>query len=75
MRIVGLPNVGKSLSSRADAAAARRRLSIVLHDRANVGSRGPDPRLDLLAKSQKREDFATRLTFVDIAGLVRSLQG
>ena len=73
--IVGLPNVGKStlfnaLTQTAAAEAANYPFCTI---EPNVGEVGvPDPRLDKLAaigKSQKT--IPTRLTFVDIAGLVR----
>ncbi|MGE3065305.1 MAG: redox-regulated ATPase YchF [Hyphomicrobiaceae bacterium] len=73
--IVGLPNVGKStlfnaLTQTAAAEAANYPFCTI---EPNVGEVGvPDPRLDKLAaigKSQKI--IPTRLTFVDIAGLVR----
>ncbi len=73
--IVGLPNVGKStlfnaLTQTAQAEAANYPFCTI---EPNVGEVGvPDPRLDGLAvigKSQKI--IPTRLTFVDIAGLVR----
>jgi len=73
--IVGLPNVGKStlfnaLTQTAAAEAANYPFCTI---EPNVGEVGvPDERLDKLAaigKSQKI--LPTRLTFVDIAGLVR----
>ena len=73
--IVGLPNVGKStlfnaLTQTAAAEAANYPFCTI---EPNVGEVGvPDERLDKLAaigKSQKI--IPTRLTFVDIAGLVR----
>ncbi len=73
--IVGLPNVGKStlfnaLTQTASAEAANYPFCTI---EPNVGEVGvPDPRLDALSvigKSQKI--IPTRLTFVDIAGLVR----
>src|SRR5438046_576659 len=72
--IVGLPNVGKSslfnaLTETAAAQAANYPFSTV---EANVGEVAvPDPRLDVLAKLAKSaKTVPTRLTFVDIAGLV-----
>jgi ribosome-binding ATPase len=73
--IVGLPNVGKStlfnaLTQTAAAEAANYPFCTI---EPNVGEVGvPDPRLDTLAKIAKSaEIIPTRLTFVDIAGLVR----
>ena len=73
--IVGLPNVGKStlfnaLTQSAAAAAANYPFCTI---EPNVGDVPvPDPRLDQLAKIAKSaQTIPTRLTFVDIAGLVR----
>ncbi len=73
--IVGLPNVGKStlfnaLTQTAQAAAANYPFCTI---EPNVGEVGvPDPRLDNLARIGKSaQTIPTRLTFVDIAGLVR----
>ncbi|TMJ36516.1 MAG: redox-regulated ATPase YchF [Alphaproteobacteria bacterium] len=73
--IVGLPNVGKStlfnaLSQTAAAQAANYPFCTI---EPNVGDVGvPDPRLDRLAAIGKSAQIIpTRLTFVDIAGLVR----
>jgi GTP-binding protein YchF len=73
--IVGLPNVGKStlfnaLTETAAAAAANYPFCTI---EPNVGEVPvPDARLDTLAKIAKStEVIPTRLTFVDIAGLVR----
>jgi ribosome-binding ATPase len=73
--IVGLPNVGKStlfnaLTQTAAAQAANYPFCTI---EPNVGDVGvPDPRLDKLAAIGKSaEIIPTRLTFVDIAGLVR----
>lgn len=73
--IVGLPNVGKStlfnaLTKTAAAEAANYPFCTI---EPNVGEVGvPDPRLDTLAAIAKSaEIIPTRLTFVDIAGLVR----
>jgi ribosome-binding ATPase len=73
--IVGLPNVGKStlfnaLTATAAAEAANYPFCTI---EPNVGEVGvPDPRLDKLAAIAKsKETIPTRLTFVDIAGLVR----
>lgn len=73
--IVGLPNVGKStlfnaLTKTAQAEAANYPFCTI---EPNVGEVGvPDPRLDKLAAIAKSADvIPTRLTFVDIAGLVR----
>src|SRR5256885_7821042 len=73
--IVGLPNVGKStlfnaLTQTAQAEAANYPFCTI---EPNVGEVGvPDSRLDTLAKiAGSKEIIPTRLTFVDIAGLVR----
>jgi len=73
--IVGLPNVGKStlfnaLTQTAAAQAANYPFCTI---EPNVGEVAvPDPRLDTLARIGKSaEILPTRLTFVDIAGLVR----
>jgi hypothetical protein len=73
--IVGLPNVGKStlfnaLTQTAAAAAANYPFCTI---EPNVGEVPvPDARLNTLAKIAKSaEVIPTRLTFVDIAGLVR----
>ena len=73
--IVGLPNVGKStlfnaLTQTAAAQAANYPFCTI---EPNVGEVAvPDPRLDELAKLAKSEQIVpTRLSFVDIAGLVR----
>jgi len=73
--IVGLPNVGKStlfnaLTQAAAAEAANYPFTTI---EPNVGEVPvPDPRLDEIAAIAKSADvIATRLTFVDIAGLVR----
>jgi len=73
--IVGLPNVGKStlfnaLTQTAAAHAANYPFSTI---EPNVGDVAvPDPRLEILAKiGQSKQIIPTRLTFVDIAGLVR----
>lgn len=73
--IVGLPNVGKStlfnaLTETAAAEAANYPFCTI---EPNVGEVGvPDPRLDELAAIAKSaETIPTRLTFVDIAGLVK----
>jgi len=73
--IVGLPNVGKStlfnaLTETAVAQAANYPFCTI---EPNVGEVAvPDPRLDELAKLAKSAEIVpTRLTFVDIAGLVR----
>src|SRR3954470_16500165 len=75
MGIVGLPNVGKStlfnaLTQTAAAQAANYPFCTI---EPNVGDVAvPDPRLDALAKIGGSKDIIpTRLTFVDIAGLVR----
>ena len=73
--IVGLPNVGKStlfnaLTQTAAAEAANYPFCTI---EPNVGDVGvPDPRLETLAAIGKSAAITpTRLTFVDIAGLVR----
>ncbi|GLK79254.1 redox-regulated ATPase YchF [Methylopila turkensis] len=73
--IVGLPNVGKStlfnaLTQTAAAQAANYPFCTI---EPNVGEVAvPDPRLDALAAiAASKEIIPTRLTFVDIAGLVR----
>ncbi len=73
--IVGLPNVGKStlfnaLTQTAAAQAANYPFCTI---KPNVGDVAvPDPRLDTLAKiAGSAEIIPTRITFVDIAGLVR----
>ena len=73
--IVGLPNVGKStlfnaLTQTAAAEAANYPFCTI---EPNVGEVGvPDPRLDKIAAIAKSKAvIPTRLTFVDIAGLVR----
>jgi ribosome-binding ATPase len=73
--IVGLPNVGKStlfnaLTQTAAAQAANYPFCTI---EPNVGEVAvPDPRLDELAKvAGSKQIIPTRLTFVDIAGLVR----
>ncbi len=73
--IVGLPNVGKStlfnaLTQTAAAEAANYPFSTI---EPNIGDVGvPDPRLDQLREiAGSAAAIPTRLTFVDIAGLVR----
>jgi GTP-binding protein YchF len=73
--IVGLPNVGKStlfnaLTRTAAAQAANFPFCTI---EPNVGDVAvPDPRLDTLARlAQSKQIIPTRLTFVDIAGLVK----
>src|ERR1700712_5476261 len=73
--IVGLPNVGKAtlfnaLTQTAAAQAANFPFCTI---EPNVGDVAvPDPRLDALARiAGSKEIIPTRLTFVDIAGLVR----
>jgi len=73
--IVGLPNVGKStlfnaLTQTAAAQAANYPFCTI---EPNVGDVAvPDPRLEALAKiAGSAEIIPTRITFVDIAGLVR----
>jgi GTP-binding protein YchF len=73
--IVGLPNVGKStlfnaLTQTAAAQAANYPFCTI---EPNVGDVAvPDPRLETLAEiASSKQIIPTRLTFVDIAGLVR----
>jgi len=73
--IVGLPNVGKStlfnaLTQTAAAQAANYPFCTI---EPNVGEIAvPDPRLEMLSALAKSEQIIpTRITFVDIAGLVR----
>ena len=73
--IVGLPNVGKStlfnaLTRTAAAQAANYPFCTI---EPNVGEVPvPDERLDKIASiAGSKATIATRLTFVDIAGLVR----
>ncbi len=73
--IVGLPNVGKStlfnaLTQTSAAQAANYPFCTI---EPNVGDVGvPDPRLDILAAiAGSHQIIPTRLTFVDIAGLVK----
>src|SRR5437764_5355150 len=73
--IVGMPNVGKStlfnaLTQTAAAQAANYPFCTI---ERNVGEVGvPNPRLDTLARLAKSEQIVpTRLSFVDIAGLVK----
>jgi ribosome-binding ATPase len=73
--IVGLPNVGKStlfnaLTKTAAAQAANFPFCTI---EPNVGEVAmPDPRLDKLAEiAGSKEIIPTRMTFVDIAGLVK----
>ena len=73
--IVGLPNVGKStlfnaLTRTAAAQAANYPFCTIEPNTGEVAV--PDPRLDRLAEVAKSAQIVpTRLTFVDIAGLVR----
>ena len=73
--IVGLPNVGKStlFNALTETAAAQAANYPFCTIEPNVGEVAvPDPRLDVLCKLAKSgEIIPTRLTFVDIAGLVR----
>lgn len=73
--IVGLPNVGKStlFNALTETAAAQAANYPFCTIEPNVGEVAvPDPRLDRLAKiAGSAEIVPTRLTFVDIAGLVR----
>src|SRR5215813_11023243 len=73
--IVGLPNVGKStlfnaLTQTAAADAANYPFCTIAPNVGDVGV--PDPRLQKLAAIGKSAAITpTRLTFIDIAGLVR----
>ena len=73
--IVGLPNVGKStlfnaLTKTAAAPAANYPFCTIEPNTGDVAV--PDPRLARIAQIAKsKEVIPTRLTFVDIAGLVR----
>jgi hypothetical protein len=73
--IVGLPNVGKStlFNALTETAAAQAANYPFCTIEPNVGEVAvPDPRLDKLAVLAKSAEIVpTRLTFVDIAGLVR----
>ena len=73
--IVGLPNVGKStlFNALTETAAAQAANYPFCTIEPNVGEVAvPDPRLDRLAAiAGSAQIIPTRLTFVDIAGLVR----
>jgi len=73
--IVGLPNVGKStlFNALTETAAAQAANYPFCTIEPNVGEVAvPDPRLAELARLAKSAEIVpTRLTFVDIAGLVR----
>ena len=73
--IVGLPNVGKStlFNALTETAAAQAANYPFCTIEPNVGEVAvPDPRLETLAALAKSAEIVpTRLTFVDIAGLVR----
>ncbi|HMK79454.1 MAG TPA: redox-regulated ATPase YchF [Xanthobacteraceae bacterium] len=73
--IVGLPNVGKStlFNALTETAAAQAANYPFCTIEPNVGEVAvPDPRLEVLAKLAKSAEIVpTRLTFVDIAGLVK----
>lgn len=73
--IVGLPNVGKStlFNALTETAAAQAANYPFCTIEPNVGEVAvPDPRLEKLAAiAQSAQIIPTRLTFVDIAGLVR----
>ena len=73
--IVGLPNVGKStlFNALTQTAAAQAENYPFCTIEPNVGEVAvPDPRLGALARIAKSAQIVpTRLTFVDIAGLVR----
>ena len=73
--IVGLPNVGKStlfnaLTRTAQAQAANYPFCTIEPNTGEVAV--PDPRLDAIAKiARPQQVVPTRISFVDIAGLVR----
>jgi ribosome-binding ATPase len=73
--IVGLPNVGKStlfnaLTQTAAAQAANYPFCTIEPNTGDIAV--PDGRLEILAKiANSKEIIPTRITFVDIAGLVR----
>lgn len=73
--IVGLPNVGKStlfnaLTKTAAAQAANYPFCTIEPNTGEVAV--PDPRMDIIAKIGKSINIVpTRISFVDIAGLVR----
>jgi ribosome-binding ATPase len=73
--IVGLPNVGKStlFNALTETAAAQAANYPFCTIEPNIGEVAvPDARLDQLARLAKSAEIVpTRLTFVDIAGLVR----
>jgi GTP-binding protein YchF len=73
--IVGLPNVGKStlFNALTETAAAQAANYPFCTIEPNIGEVAvPDERLNVLAKLAKSAEIVpTRLTFVDIAGLVR----
>src|SRR5215470_10432998 len=73
--IVGLPNVGKStlFNALTETAAAQAANYPFCTIEPNIGEVAvPDPRLDRLAAiAESKEIIPARLTFVDIAGLVR----
>jgi ribosome-binding ATPase len=73
--IVGLPNVGKStlFNALTQTAAAQAASYPFCTTEPNTGDVAvPDERLEILAKiANSKEIIPTRLTFVDIAGLVR----
>lgn len=73
--IVGLPNIGKSalFNALTQTAAAQAANFMFSTRNPNIGDVAvPDPRLDRLTKIAKSaQEIPTRITFVDIAGLVR----
>jgi len=74
--IVGLPNIGKSalFNALTQTVAAQEANYMFSTVESNIGDVAvPDARLDKLAEIAKSAEIVpTRITFVDIAGLVRA---